>query len=65
MLPILLQLAGKGRLDRAIHRLLEQKEHLRRKKKHKKETQKKGECRQRSHYQKKSNETINIQQRKN
>ena len=40
MLPILLQLAGKGRLDRAIHRLLEQKEHLRRKKTTKKKPKK-------------------------
>ena len=54
MLPIVLQLAGRGRLDRAIRRL-EQKEHLRQKKNHKKENKKKGECRQRSDYQKKGN----------
>ena len=39
MLPIVLQLAGRGRLDRAIRRL-EQKEHLRQKKNHKKENKK-------------------------
>ena len=39
MLPILLQLAGRGRLDRAIRRL-EQKEHLRQKKTTKKKTKK-------------------------
>ena len=61
MLPIVLQLAGRGRLDRAIHRL-EQKEHLRRKKKPQKRNPKKGECRQRSHYQKKSNKSFNILQ---